>query len=108
MGGCVSISSQSTCSNRSNGERISPSCLWIDMFRRKRSRRTFSDHVTSLQHLSSVRNRIIANGRSSSSCIFTQQGRKGINQDAMIVWEVSPLFLLRPSVYLTISEDNII
>lgn len=87
MGGCVSISSQSTCSNRSNGERISPSCLWIDMFRRKRSRRTFSDHVTSLQHLSSVPNRIIANGRSSSSCIFTQQGRKGINQDAMIVWE---------------------
>ncbi|XP_042040038.1 probable protein phosphatase 2C 52 [Salvia splendens] len=81
MGGCVSISS------RSNGERISPSCLWIDMFRRKRSRRTFSDHGTTLQHLSSVPNRIITNGRSSSSCIFTQQGRKGINQDAMIVWE---------------------
>ncbi|KAK6142562.1 hypothetical protein DH2020_022910 [Rehmannia glutinosa] len=87
MGGCVSISSQSTCSSRSNGERISPSCLWIDMFRRKRSRRTFSDHVTTLHHLSSARNRIFANGRSSSSCIFTQQGRKGINQDAMIVWE---------------------
>ncbi|XP_057796503.1 probable protein phosphatase 2C 52 [Salvia miltiorrhiza] len=87
MGGCVSISSQSTCSSRSNGERISPSCLWIDMFRRKRSRRTFSDHATTLQHLSSVPNRIITNGRSSSSCIFTQQGRKGINQDAMIVWE---------------------
>ncbi|KAI3465723.1 hypothetical protein Pfo_022386 [Paulownia fortunei] len=87
MGGCVSISSQSTCSSRSNGERISPSCLWLDMFRRKRSRRTFSDHVTTLQHLSSVPNRIFTNGRSSSSCIFTQQGRKGINQDAMIVWE---------------------
>ncbi|KAK6142541.1 hypothetical protein DH2020_022889 [Rehmannia glutinosa] len=68
-------------------ERISPSCLWIDMFWRKRSRRTFSDHVTTLHHLSSARNRIFANGRSSSSCIFTQQGRKGINQDAMIVWE---------------------
>ncbi|CAN1215718.1 hypothetical protein LINPERPRIM_LOCUS340 [Linum perenne] len=24
---------------------------------------------------------------SSSSCIFTQKGRKGINQDAMLVWE---------------------
>ncbi|KAG6386954.1 hypothetical protein SASPL_152135 [Salvia splendens] len=81
MGVCVSISS------RSNGERISPSCLWIDMFQRKRSRRTFSDHGTTLQHLSTVPNRIITNGRSSSSCIFTQQGRKGINQDAMIVWE---------------------
>ncbi|XP_042043546.1 probable protein phosphatase 2C 52 isoform X2 [Salvia splendens] len=76
-----------TTSSRSNGERISPSCLWIDMFQRKRSRRTFSDHGTTLQHLSTVPNRIITNGRSSSSCIFTQQGRKGINQDAMIVWE---------------------
>ncbi|PIN04893.1 Serine/threonine protein phosphatase [Handroanthus impetiginosus] len=86
MGGCVSISSRSTCSSRSNGEKIAPTCLWIDMFRRKRSRRTFSDHVT-VQHLSSIPNRIFTNGRSSSSCIFTQQGRKGINQDAMIVWE---------------------
>ncbi|KAL1562429.1 putative protein phosphatase 2C 52 [Salvia divinorum] len=87
MGGCVSISSQSTCSSRSNGERMSSSCLCIDMLRCKRSRRTFSDHVTTLQHLSSIPNRIITNGKSSSSCIFTQQGRKGINQDAMIVWE---------------------
>lgn len=87
MGGCASISSRSSVSSRSNGETMSPSCLWIDMFRRKRNRRTFSDHVTTLQHLSSVPNRIFANGRSSSSCIFTQQGRKGINQDAMIVWE---------------------
>ncbi|XP_073028006.1 probable protein phosphatase 2C 52 isoform X2 [Primulina eburnea] len=85
MGGCVSISSRSTCSSRSNGESVS-SCLWMDMIRHKR-RRTFSDHVTTLQHLSSVPNRIFANGRSHSSCIFTQQGRKGINQDAMIVWE---------------------
>ncbi|KAL3848878.1 hypothetical protein ACJIZ3_010760 [Penstemon smallii] len=81
MGGCVSISS------KSDEERISPSCLLIDMFRHKRSRRTFSDNATTLQHLSSIPNRIFTNGRSRSSCIFTQQGRKGINQDAMIVWE---------------------
>ncbi|KZV54396.1 putative protein phosphatase 2C 52-like [Dorcoceras hygrometricum] len=86
MGGCVSISSRSNCNSRSNGESVSSSCLWMDMIRQKR-RRTFSDHVTTLQHLSSVPNRILANGRSHSSCIFTQQGRKGINQDAMIVWE---------------------
>ncbi|XP_073118482.1 probable protein phosphatase 2C 52 [Henckelia pumila] len=86
MGGCVSISSRSTCSSRSNGETASSSCLWMDMIRHKR-RRTFSDHVTTLQHLSSVPNRIFTNGRSHTSCIFTQQGRKGINQDAMIVWE---------------------
>lgn len=31
--------------------------------------------------------RMCGNGASSSACIFTQQGRKGTNQDAMIVWE---------------------
>ncbi|XAR68032.1 Phosphoprotein phosphatase [Bertholletia excelsa] len=87
MGGCVSTSSQSTCSSRSNGETISPSCLGLGLYRRKRNRKTFSDHVTTLQHLSSIPNRIFMNGKSRTSCIFTQQGRKGINQDAMIVWE---------------------
>ncbi|CDP14742.1 unnamed protein product [Coffea canephora] len=85
MGGCVSTSSQSTCSSRSNGEKFAPSCLEM-MFGRKRTR-TFSDHITKLQHLASIPNRIFTNGRTRSSCIFTQQGRKGINQDAMIVWE---------------------
>ncbi|KAL3631576.1 hypothetical protein CASFOL_024560 [Castilleja foliolosa] len=85
MGGCVSISSQSNCSSKSNGDKISPlSCLWIDNLRCNRSRKTYSDHVT---RLSTAPNRIFTNGRSSSSCIFTQQGRKGINQDSMIVWE---------------------
>ncbi|KAI5079414.1 hypothetical protein GOP47_0004893 [Adiantum capillus-veneris] len=31
--------------------------------------------------------RMCLNGSSSNACIFTQQGRKGTNQDAMIVWE---------------------
>ncbi|CAN4103341.1 unnamed protein product [Withania somnifera] len=57
------------------------------MFSRKRIRKTFSDPVTALQHLSSIPNRIFKNGKSRTSCIFTQQGRKGINQDAMVVWE---------------------
>lgn len=87
MGGCLSTSSESTYSNRSNGESTSPSCFGLSMSARKRMRRTFSDHVNSLQNLSSIPNRIFSNGRSRSSCIFTQQGRKGINQDAMIVWE---------------------
>nr|XP_010924065.1 probable protein phosphatase 2C 64 [Elaeis guineensis] len=35
-----------------------------------------------------VPGRIFSNeGRSSTSSIYTQQGRKGINQDAMILWE---------------------
>ncbi|TMX04406.1 hypothetical protein EJD97_008904 [Solanum chilense] len=87
MGGCASTSNHSTCSSTSNGERVSPECLGISMFSRKRIRKTFSDPVATLQHLTSIPNRIFKNGKSRTSCIFTQQGRKGINQDAMVVWE---------------------
>ena len=75
MGGCVSTPNQNSCYNR------------------KGTRKTFSSHVTTLQHLSSIPNRILTNGKSRTSCIFTQQGRKGINQDAMIVWDVSSILL---------------
>lgn len=86
MGGCVSTSSRSTCSSRSNGETVAPiyGCCG-----QKRTKRTFSDHVITMHNLPSVPHRIFMNGKSRTSCIFTQQGRKGINQDAMIVWEVS-------------------
>ncbi|KAK8564055.1 hypothetical protein V6N13_005733 [Hibiscus sabdariffa] len=87
MGGCVSTSSRSNCSTRSRGETVSPMCFDIGCCGSNRTKRTFSDHVIGLQHLPSVPNRIFTNGKSRSSCIFTQQGRKGINQDAMIVWE---------------------
>ncbi|KAI4322641.1 hypothetical protein L6164_022315 [Bauhinia variegata] len=87
MGCCVSTSSKSTCSSGSNGEALPPPCLGIGFRGQKSSRKTFSDHVISLHHLPSLPNRIFSNGKSRSSCIFTQQGRKGINQDAMIVWE---------------------
>ena len=93
MGCCVSTSSQSTCSSRSNGDTIAPTCLEIGFCGQKSARRTSSDHVVSLHQLPSLPNRIFTNGKSRSSCIFTQQGRKGINQDAMIVWEVS-IFIL--------------
>lgn len=89
MGCCVSTSSRSTCSTRSHGGAVSPSCFEVGFCGQKRTKRTFSDHVIALQHLPSVPNRIFTNGKSRTSCIFTQQGRKGINQDAMIVWEVS-------------------
>ncbi|XP_062106278.1 probable protein phosphatase 2C 52 [Humulus lupulus] len=87
MGGCVSTSSKSTCSNKSNGDKFSPSCCDVGFLGQKCWKRTFSDHVIGLQHLPSIPNRIFMNGKSQTSCIFTQQGRKGINQDAMIVWE---------------------
>ncbi|KAK9269580.1 hypothetical protein L1049_001356 [Liquidambar formosana] len=34
-----------------------------------------------------VPGRMFANGASSIACLFTQQGKKGTNQDAMLVWE---------------------
>lgn len=40
--------------------------------------------------LGSVPGRIFSNdGRSRTAAVYTQQGRKGINQDAMLVWDVS-------------------
>lgn len=33
--------------------------------------------------------RMFLNGSSEFASLFTQQGKKGTNQDAMIVWEVS-------------------
>ncbi|KAK7324732.1 hypothetical protein VNO77_28533 [Canavalia gladiata] len=88
MGCCVSTSSKSSSSSsRSNEDAASPSCLEIGFCGQKSGRRTFSDRVISLHQLPSLPNRIFSNGKSRSSCIFTQQGRKGINQDAMIVWE---------------------
>lgn len=87
MGACVSTSSRSTCSSRSNGETAPPSCLGTLIRGQTRTKRTFIDHVVTLQNLSSIPNRIFTNGKSRTSCIFTQQGRKGINQDAMVVWE---------------------
>jgi hypothetical protein len=44
--------------------------------------------------LGMVPGRIFSNdGRSRTATVYTQQGRKGINQDAMLVWDVSGRFL---------------
>lgn len=44
---------------------------------------SFSD-----DELQRIPGRMFANGSSSVACLYTQQGKKGANQDAMIVWEV--------------------
>lgn len=104
MGCCVSTSSQSTSSSRSNDEVATSCCFGITMCGKRRTRRTISDHANMLKHLSSIPNRIFTNGVSRSSCIFTQQGRKGINQDAMIVWEVrSFLFVFEVVIFFPFS-----
>ncbi|OIS99175.1 PREDICTED: probable protein phosphatase 2C 6 [Nicotiana attenuata] len=37
--------------------------------------------------LEQIEGRVIGNGASNVACLYTQQGKKGTNQDAMIVWE---------------------
>ncbi|KAF3587570.1 hypothetical protein F2Q69_00025743 [Brassica cretica] len=78
MGGCVS---------KSNEEPMFRPCLGLGCCGSKMGRRTSSGRIVSLNNLVSIPNRITSNGKSKSSCIFTQQGRKGVNQDSMIVWE---------------------
>lgn len=34
-----------------------------------------------------IRGRLTGNGANNVGCLYTQQGKKGINQDAMIIWE---------------------
>lgn len=38
--------------------------------------------------LQQIPGRLIGNGANNVGCLYTQQGKKGINQDAMIIWEV--------------------
>lgn len=38
--------------------------------------------------LSMTPGRMVRIGATEAACVFTQQGRKGTNQDAMLVWEV--------------------
>ncbi|KAJ4878790.1 putative protein phosphatase 2C 1 [Raphanus sativus] len=78
MGGCVS---------KSNVEPKYRPSLGMGCCGSKMGRRTLSGRIVSLHDLVSIPNRITNSGNSKSCCIFTQQGRKGVNQDAMIVWE---------------------
>lgn len=41
--------------------------------------------------VSALNARLIGNGATNIACLHTQQGKKGINQDAMIAWEVQYL-----------------
>ncbi|CDY15466.1 BnaA08g27500D [Brassica napus] len=78
MGGCVS---------KSNEEPMYRPRLGMGCCGSKMGRRTLSGRIVSLHDLVSIPNRITSSGKSKSSCVFTQQGRKGVNQDSMIVWE---------------------
>lgn len=57
---------------------------------RKKIRRNPSIESKLDMWLRKVPGRLFSNGSSEVASLFSKQGKKGVNQDAMIVWEVSP------------------
>ena len=96
--------------SKSNEEPVYRPRLGMGCCGSKMGRRTLSGRIVSLHDLVSIPNRITSSGKSKSSCVFTQQGRKGVNQDSMIVWEVSLFFFLNDvyrSVSVSISKQDL-
>ncbi|CAN1354034.1 Probable protein phosphatase 2C 6 [Linum perenne] len=52
--------------------------------KKSRDRKSEGDKESSLHH---IEGRMAMNGCTKITCLHTQQGKKGTNQDAMIVWE---------------------
>lgn len=94
MGSCLSAESRSPVPG-------SPASPAVGFKKRKNSKKRMGSRNSSFEYrrdepLHRIPGRMILNGSSEVASLFTQQGKKGTNQDAMIVWEVSfsfPLFL---------------
>lgn len=87
MGSCLSAESGSP----RPGSPCSPA---FSVRKRKNSKKRPGSRNSSFDYrreepLHRVPGRMFLNGSSDVACIFTQQGKKGPNQDAMVVWEVS-------------------
>lgn len=81
MGVCMSVDEytlQIQCGPRARARRKLKNQIVVDFL---------GAEAKALQLLSQFPGRISTNGATQSSCIFSKQGRKGINQDCMIVWE---------------------
>lgn len=87
MGSCFSAESRSPIPG-------SPSSPALGIRKRKSSRKKLGSRNSSFDYrrddtLHRIPGRLFLNGSSEIASLFTQQGKKGTNQDAMIVWEVS-------------------
>nr|BAJ33703.1 unnamed protein product [Eutrema halophilum] len=85
MGSCLSAESRSPIP----GSPCSPA---FGVRKRKNSKKRPGSRNSSFDYrreepLHRVPGRMFLNGSSDVACIFTQQGKKGPNQDAMVVWE---------------------
>ncbi|KAL0717755.1 hypothetical protein Bca4012_067077 [Brassica carinata] len=85
MGSCLSAESMSPTPG-------SPCSPGFGVRKRKNSKKKLGSRNSSFDSrredsLHQVPGRMFMNGSSDVACIFTQQGKKGPNQDAMVVWE---------------------
>ena len=91
MGSCLSTESRSplpSSPTSSVGRKRKGS-----LKRRPGSRNSSFDYKRE-EMLHRIPGRLFLNGSSEVASLFTQQGKKGTNQDAMIVWEVCFIFTL--------------
>ncbi|XP_021734367.1 probable protein phosphatase 2C 33 [Chenopodium quinoa] len=84
MGSCLSAESRSPLPG-------SPSA-GLGVRRKKNAKKRFGSRGNSFDHrkdeyLYKIPGRLFFNGSTEVASLFTQQGKKGTNQDAMIVWE---------------------
>ena len=87
MGSCLSAESRSPRPG-------APSSPGFGVRKRKNSKKRPGSRNSSFDYrreepLHRIPGRLFLNGSSDIASLFTQQGKKGTNQDAMIVWEVS-------------------
>ncbi|KAB1201663.1 putative protein phosphatase 2C 33 [Morella rubra] len=85
MGSCLSAESRSPVPG-------SPASPAVGFKKRKNSKKRMGSRNSSFEYrrdepLHRIPGRMILNGSSEVASLFTQQGKKGTNQDAMIVWE---------------------
>ncbi len=106
MGSCLSTTQQAVAAGnirkRAKGRRQRQKEL------RREAMETLTLEAKNDALLASLPGRICSNGASNVACIYTQQGRKGTNQDAMVVWEVESMLVVscafpRPTVFFILS-----
>lgn len=66
------------------------SAVGVKKKKSRRVSRNSSFNKCKEEQLRKTPGRLFLNGSSEAASLFTQQGKKGTNQDAMVVWEVSP------------------
>lgn len=99
MGSCLSGEAGSTAASLLPYGTSSSSSRTKDKRKLQRTSSSSSSPYSSMDSkmeiwLHRVPGRMCLNGCSDMASLFTKQGRKGVNQDAMIVWEVVFFFLL--------------